>query len=87
MEVNPFTIGAAPRPDGRYSGVFFADDKGLSYGRRGGVKPLSSRSRRMILGTGVKVAGAAFTGVKPPMLTGVNPEVIGCGCGVGGVGV
>lgn len=36
---------------------------------------------------GVKVAGAAFTGVKPPALTGVKPEVTvgaagGACCGV-----
>jgi hypothetical protein len=29
----------------------------------------------------VKVAGAALTGVKPPALTGVNPEVTGGGGG------
>jgi len=57
---------------------------GLSYGRLGGVKPLSSRSRLFIL-TGVNVAGAALTGVNPPALTGVKPPVTGGGGG-GGAG-
>ena len=59
-----------------------AEDIGLSNGRRGGVKLRSSRSRLLIV-TGVNVAGAALTGVKPPALTGVNPEVTGWGGGAG----
>jgi hypothetical protein len=48
------------------------------------VKLLSdSRSRRwLFILTGVNVAGAALTGVKPPALTGVNPDDTGGG-GVG----
>ena len=81
--MKPLTTGAELSAEGRYSGVFLAEDIGLSKGRRGGVKLLlSSRSLRFIL-TGVKVAGAELTGVKPPALTGVKPEVIGAGCGVG----
>lgn len=85
----PATIGVEPRPDGRNSGVFFADDAGLSNRLRGGVKLLSSRSLR--LETGVNIAGAELTGVKPPAFTAVNPDdVTGCDGGIvvaGGVGV
>ena len=74
------TTGAELSPEGRYSGVALADERGLSKGRLVGVKLVSSRSRsrsRLAIGTGVKVAGAALTGVKPPALTGVNPDEIG----------
>lgn len=76
--MKPLTTGAELRPEGRYSGVPFAEDIGLSNGRLGGVKLLSSRSLLAML-TGVNVAGAIFTGVKPPTLTGVKPEVAGGG--------
>lgn len=85
------TTAAELRAEGRYSGVFFAEFRGLSKARLGGVKLLlSSLSRRFIF-TGVKVAGAALTGVNPPAFTGVNPEEIGrgggCGTGVSSIGI
>ena len=78
LEVKPLTTGADPRAEGRYSGVFFAEDAGLSNTLLEGVKFLSSRSRRARV-TGVKVAGAVLTGVKPPAFTAVKPEVTGAG--------
>ena len=85
--MNPFTTGAELRADGRYSGVALAEESGLSKVRLGGVKLVSSRSR-LEIETGVKVAGAAFTGVNPPELTAVNPDDTGGGgCENGGVGV
>ena len=59
--------------EGRISGVPLADDNGVSKALRIGVKLLSSRSL-LTIGTGVKDAGVAFTGVKPPGLTGVKPD-------------
>jgi len=87
FEVYPFATGAELRAEGRYSGVCLDEDKGLSPVRRGGVKLLSdSRSRRWLFRlTGVKVDGAALTGVKPTALTGVKPDdMVGGGVGAGG---
>jgi hypothetical protein len=83
FDVKPLRTGAELRPDGLYSGVFLADDIGLSKGLRGGgVKLLlSSRSRRPK--TGVKLAGVELTGVKPEF-TGVKPDVTGFGFGATG---
>ena len=78
-------MGTPPKAEGRYSGVFFEEESGLSNGRRGGVKLRSSRSRRLIV-TGVNVAGAELTGVKPPALTGIKPEDVGGGVGCEGPG-
>lgn len=92
LEVKPLTTGAEPSAEGaagRYSGVFLAEDieeMGVSKGRLEGVKLLSSRSR-ICIATGVNVAGAALTGVKPPALTGVKPEVTGGGGGGAEMGV
>lgn len=80
-----FNTGAELRAEGLYSGVFLADDIGLSNGLRGvGVKvALDSRSRRLLF-TGVNDEGVELTAVKPPAFTGVKPDVA-CGFGTTGV--
>lgn len=88
----PFVTGAELSADGRYSGVCLDEDRGLSAVRRGDVKlPSDSRSRLwLFMLTGVNVAGTALTGVKPPALTGVNPDdgaEGGVGAGASSIGI
>lgn len=84
FDVKPLITGAELSPDGRYSGVALADDIGLSKCRLIGVKLLLSSRSLLTMLTGVNVAGAILTGVKPPALTGVNPDVTGGGGGACG---
>jgi len=69
---------AGPRPDGRYSGVFLADGRGVPNCL--GVALLLSEAGANARLTLVK---PALTAVKPPELMAVKPPDVGCGAGAG----
>lgn len=71
-------IAAGPSPDGRYSGVFLADGRGVLNCL--GVALLLSEAGASGRLTLVK---PALTAVNPPELMAVKPPDAGCGAGAG----